>query len=178
MLYLISDTHFNHKNIIEYEDRPFHDVAAMNEAMIRNWNAIVGPDDTVIHLGDVGLGSESSLKEIVPQLNGHKILIRGNHDRKSDSFFYDCGFEEIHRTYIYTYWDGTVIYMSHTPESRPGDGRKYDLHFFGHVHTKGDYPNVCRNGACLCVERWGYKPIPIDKLISLCKTSNILEERI
>jgi calcineurin-like phosphoesterase family protein len=53
----------------------------MNEMLVHNWNALVRPDDTVYHLGDVALGPiEDSLKYIA-RLNGHKVLVVGNHDR-------------------------------------------------------------------------------------------------
>ena len=150
MIYLISDTHFNHKNIIQYEDRPFNSISEMNDVMIKNWNSIITDEDTVIHLGDVGLGNEASLKYIVPSLKGHKILIRGNHDSKSKSFYLDCGFEEVLNNKIENI-EGLVVYFSHRPESRPGDGSKYDIHIYGHVHSKdyhGSYPTIARNGAC------------------------------
>ena len=177
MIYLISDTHFNHKNIIKYENRPFADIAEMNACLIENWNRTVTDDDTVIHLGDVALGTESQLKEIIPQLKGHKILIRGNHDGKSHQFYKDCGFETIYPQLMLLV-DNRKIFISHRPENRPSDGGKYDLHFFGHVHTKENYPNYCRNGACLCVERWGYRPVSLDALLELCEQSTDVEERI
>lgn len=177
MIFLISDTHFNHKNIIEYEDRPFASTDEMNQTMIKNWNDRIGEDDIVYHLGDVGLGNVSQLKEIVPQLNGHKVLIKGNHDTKSRQFFLDCGFEEVYNNLMLTV-GGVKIYLSHRPESRPVDGELYDLHFFGHVHTKGEYPTVCSNGACLCVERWNYAPISLDEVLEKCANSSEIEERI
>lgn len=167
MIYFISDTHFNHKNIIEYENRPFSSIQEMNAEMIRRWNKTVTNNDIVFHLGDVGLGSESTLKEIIPQLNGCKILIKGNHDRKSNQFFLDCGFQAIYHTYMFSY-NGKQIFLSHTPESRPGQNQPYDLHLFGHIHSKVFPSSVYHNGACMCVERWGYQPIDIDTIISLC----------
>ena len=175
MIYLISDTHFNHKNIITYENRPFSSISEMNDEMIKRWNAVVKPEDTVIHLGDVGLGNESTLKGIVPQLNGHKILIKGNHDTKSKNFYLECGFEEVVSTKLEVI-DGVRIYFSHRPESRPGDGSEYDIHLYGHVHTLGChdlYPTIARNGACLCVERWNYTPVQLSKVLDMCKESDI-----
>ena len=179
MIYLISDTHFNHKNIIVYENRPFNYVDEMNDAMIKNWNKTVSDLDVVIHLGDVGLGNEAALKHIIPSLKGHKMLIKGNHDGKSNNFYEECGFEVVKHTLMLEH-KGLIIYLSHRPESRPGNGEKYDLHFYGHVHAKGQdiYPTTCRNGACLCVERWDYKPVSIDTVVDMCLKSGIHSEYI
>ncbi len=181
MIYIISDTHFNHKNIIKYENRPFNSIEEMNDAMIKRWNAVVNDDDIVIHLGDVGLGQESSLKWIVPSLKGHKILVRGNHDTKSKQFYLDCGFEEVLPSFIKEI-GGTKIFFSHRPDARPGNSHDtYDLHFYGHVHTKdyhGALPTIARNGACLCVERWDYTPVDMMKVIRMCDNSGITADSI
>ena len=81
MLYLISDTHFCHKNIIDYCSRPFKSVEQMDKTMIDNWNKLVTDDDIIIHLGDFALATENQIRELLSQLNGYKILIRGNHDK-------------------------------------------------------------------------------------------------
>ena len=46
------DTHFGHESIISHCARRFANAAKMNEAMIANWNAVVGRADRVIHSGD------------------------------------------------------------------------------------------------------------------------------
>jgi len=181
MIYIISDTHFNHKNIITYENRPFNSIEEMNNAMIKRWNLVVKPNDIVYHLGDVGLGQESLLKEIIPSLNGHKILVRGNHDKKSKNFYLDCGFEEVRPSFIEEH-DGVKIFFSHQPDTRPGNQHDtYDMHFYGHVHSKGanaSFPTISRDGACLCVERWDYTPVELNKVIKMCKNSGIHSDSI
>jgi len=77
---VISNTHFNHKNIINYSNRPFKTVEKMNEILIKNWNAKVRKEDIVIHLGDFALGNEEEIRNIKNELNGTIILLKGNHD--------------------------------------------------------------------------------------------------
>ena len=85
MIYLTSDLHFGHKNIIKLTNRPFSDVHEMNETLIKNWNNTIKPQDTIYILGD--LCFKMSLEEshkIIQRLNGKKVLIRGNHDKQYD----------------------------------------------------------------------------------------------
>jgi calcineurin-like phosphoesterase family protein len=84
-IFLISDTHFCHKNIIEYADRPFLSVEEMNEKIIENWNKAVKKNYKVIIAGDFALCGKEKMQELVERLNGYKILILGNHDRSYNS---------------------------------------------------------------------------------------------
>jgi calcineurin-like phosphoesterase family protein len=81
--WFISDTHFSHSNIIKYTGRPFETVEEMNRCLIRNWNDCIDANDQVFFLGDFGLGDVHRLHSICSQLKGHKICIRGNHDRNA-----------------------------------------------------------------------------------------------
>ena len=78
--YFTSDTHFGHRNILEYEKeaRPFETVEEMNEQLIANWNDTVRPKDIVFHLGDFAFGAINV--PIADRLNGYKRLVMGNHD--------------------------------------------------------------------------------------------------
>lgn len=98
-VFFISDTHFLHTNIVKYCNRP----EDHNQLMFRNWNSVVTDNDYVFHLGDfsAGVGSVENgyekLKKIAQNLNGKKILIRGNHDHYSnDKYIDDLGFESVH----------------------------------------------------------------------------------
>lgn len=64
MIYFISDTHFNHRHIIEYCNRPFNNVNKMNNTLIINWNSVVKKDDMVYHLEDLILIEDEELKKI------------------------------------------------------------------------------------------------------------------
>ena len=78
-VFFTSDSHFNHENIIKFCNRPFDSLDEMNDALTENWNAKVKPDDTVFHLGDFSWGGSGSWKSARERLNGHIILIKGNH---------------------------------------------------------------------------------------------------
>ena len=83
MIYFISDTHFNHRNCIWHNNRPFKNVEEMDAQLIKNWNRVVKNNDEIYHLGDFAWQvSPTRLKEIMEQLNGHKHLILGNHDKE------------------------------------------------------------------------------------------------
>jgi calcineurin-like phosphoesterase family protein len=75
-----SDTHFYHKNICKYCNRPFESVEDMNQGIIDNWNSVVKEGDTVFHLGDMGFCGIQNLVSLFAQLNGEIFLIIGNHD--------------------------------------------------------------------------------------------------
>lgn len=80
MRFFTSDLHLGHRNIIAHCDRPFTCLEAMHKAMVGLWNETVGPHDVVYILGDLHLGRFSDVAHLIPQLNGHKVLIPGNHD--------------------------------------------------------------------------------------------------
>lgn len=158
-IFVISDTHFNHKNIINYCNRPFDNVYQMNDTMIKNWNKVVSPNDIVFHLGDFGLGSQLELKEIFDKLNGRKILILGNHDRgKNKNYYEEIGFEKV---YYNDYVVGKLV-LSHYPKKVDDN----QINIYGHIHNAEpkEWYNRC-NYFCVSVEKINYTPIEINKLL-------------
>ena len=84
-IFYISDLHFGHANILKYDDRPWFNVADMDKAMIENWNSVVTNEDTVYILGDIAWYDTDKIIAIFDQLNGQKVLVKGNHDRCHDN---------------------------------------------------------------------------------------------
>jgi len=77
----LSDTHFFHQNIITLDGRPFQSLEEMHATLIENWNRVVAKGDLTYILGDFcWQRKESVWLELLHQLNGNKVLIRGNHD--------------------------------------------------------------------------------------------------
>lgn len=178
-IFLTSDTHFWHKNIIKYCNRPwnsgfdsngepvilFDDIERMNETMIQNWNAVVGPEDTVYHLGDVLFGDRTRLPVITQRLNGHKRLVLGNHDSAPGSldpvrFYMDAGFERVYDRSIVIQ---DFIILSHFPMSAIGLNSPF-YNCYGHVHNSSMFETWTKNSCCVCVERHDYKPVSLDTI--------------
>ena len=81
-IWFTSDTHFGHANIIRYCDRPYTSPSEMDEALIKNWNQVVSPNDNIYHLGDFTLGGEEQAFAYFSRLNGKISVIPGGHDKK------------------------------------------------------------------------------------------------
>lgn len=146
-IFVASDIHFNHRNILKYcphrrSGRPMPEtdydianmVSDMNEKIVANWNNVVEPEDEVFILGDVAMGQIDKAPALIRRLNGLKHLIKGNHDKslvkhinKSDGDFnsYKSLFASIH----------DVLEMGHKTEA----GKKVSL-FMSH------YPHHSWNG--------------------------------
>lgn len=135
MIYVTSDLHFGHKNIIKYENRPFNSVEEMNEAYIKKWNGTVNNKDTVYILGDFSWLKPADTMKILKKLNGKKILITGNHDCNflKNSFDFSL-FEEI-IPYKEITIDKKIICMCHYPIADWNGKEHGSIHLYGHVHS-------------------------------------------
>lgn len=115
-VFVTSDTHFNHKNILDYcpISRPFGTVESMNDAIVSNWNTVVKPEDTVIHCGDFFMGARADIAPILERLNGKIILIRGNHDTLPRLDLYKKYNIEVKDIHYYSY-KGRFFIFCHFP---------------------------------------------------------------
>ena len=157
-VFLTSDLHFGHENIIKYCDRPYDSPEEMNRALIENWNSVVQPGDLVYNLGDLTMHRKKQgiqyLGEILPQLNGRHVLILGNHDYLRPFEYVELGIEPVHTSLVI----GKFI-LAHDPAIATAIPRDM-LMFCGHVHDtfrKLSSPKKILNVGC---DIWDYAPIP------------------
>ena len=171
-VFVTSDTHFWHANIIRYCNRPWKTAEEMNDEMVRRWNSVVGKDDVVIHLGDFSFGSREKVKSVFDRLNGRIDLVMGNHDRLRVSDYYAMGFHRVYdRPILY---DGFFL-LSHAPVQWVRDGDVY-ANVYGHVHDMEMYRTCTRNTFCACVERHEYRPVPFGDIKEAMKRMDKMEE--
>lgn len=164
--FVIADMHFGHKQIIEYENRPFASVEDMNQTIITNWNNVVSTQDKVFVLGDVSFLKKEETKSIIEKLNGYKILVMGSHDKGQNcQWWLDVGFQEASE---YPILVNEFIVMSHEPPSYYNSATPY-FYLYGHVHSSEMYKTVTKKTACVSVERWDYTPVTIDRIKELSK---------
>lgn len=160
-IFLISDTHYNHSNVIRYCDRPFKNVYEMNKGIINSWNSVVRNDDICYHLGDFGFGNKEQISGWVRALNGRIRLILGNHDNHPVKWYLDCGFDRV--------YDKSIIVqekyiLSHCPiEFSSNLGPFKNIH--GHVHNATDYLIPTRQRLNVSCEVLNYIPITIEEAI-------------
>lgn len=166
-IFVISDTHFGHQNIIKYCNRPYRNYLLMDQDIVERWNSVVKPEDIVYHLGDVYMQcSKGYIENILGRLNGRKRLVLGNHDNGKDQILQKY-FQKI---MMWRMFPEFGLLLTHVPVhesslSRGATGNEKNppklLNIHGHIHEK---PSPSKDHRCVCVEQINYIPISIEDL--------------
>jgi calcineurin-like phosphoesterase family protein len=196
-IFLTSDQHYGHTNVIKYCNRPFEDANHMNEELIRLHNSVVSPEDTVIHLGDFSLNKRAP-ELILPRLNGiHMMRAIGNHDwchpthgktpvkiEKFRKMYFDAGFQTLELggamfvgdTFVemshFPYLDPNPEFDQRYPQYRPEDRGNVLLH--GHVHQVWQ-TKISPKGSLMInigVDVWNMRPVSLETIEQLIKDHN------
>jgi len=188
MIFVTSDYHFGHTNIIKYCDRPFNDKqnvtcmdrlkcngcesfalcgTNMNKTIIRNHNQRVTKNDTVIHLGDFcfkgGIeGGNNKAQYWEEQLNGKIIHVKGNHDNNNSvkSIITCCVLEFANK----------IILAQHIPPTMRLEVPDFiDYVICGHVHEKWKHKWLEDNVDSIPIinvgiDQWKFMPMKIDEI--------------
>lgn len=188
MIWFTSDNHFFHSNILRLSKRPFSSLAQMHETMIKNWNDRVKPGELVYVIGDFSFANPKLTKRVMDQLNGKKILIKGNHDPAAHKAL-QAGFDEVHENiFIWLSASGGKkykVFLSHFPyrhnalmwlkhkifggywDTRYNHKRMVDEgEWLIHGHTHQRYKQK-RRMLHVGVDAWDYRPVSHHEIIKL-----------
>lgn len=157
-IWLTADTHFGHTALVhEFCARP----ADYESRILRHWRDRVSADDLIIHLGDVIVGSPDIWTTLNQTLPGRKILVLGNHDRKSTSWYLSNGFEFCCREFVWRLY-GVDILFSHEPTHEG----TFDLNIHGHLHS-GLHRSAQRDERhyLVSLEETHYQPVPLKSAV-------------
>jgi len=142
--------------------------------------------DLLIHLGDITLGDSRDVHEkYIRPLSCKKVLVRGNHDGKSNSWYLEHGWDFVCDSFINRYL-GMRVLFSHIPSKIPAD---IHLNIHGHFHNipvpmirqydREALERTTMRHLCLSLEDMGYKPWLLDDVLkSYYQGKNIKGTRI
>ncbi len=165
-IFFTSDGHIGHANLVRgglRTRRPFSSIEEHDEALIAAWNAVVGPDDTVWHLGDFCYRcSEAHALAVFRRLHGRRrYLVRGNHDRIAARLPWD-GVSDVAHVPVPTA-DGTVqgVWCSHYAHRVWPRMHRGDIHLYGHSH--GTLPGTAMS-TDVGVDCFDFRPVTLDEI--------------
>jgi calcineurin-like phosphoesterase family protein len=164
-IWVCSDLHFLHDNLIDYCGRPDDH----SNKIFKNLMAI--PEgDLLICLGDLSIGREADVYEwFIKPLKCRKILVKGNHDRKSNTWYLNHGWDFVCYSFIDTYF-GKRIVFSHYPIPY----KDCDYNFHGHLHNNVyKYDHLTDENKAFISDRHilincednGYRPLKLNYVI-------------
>jgi len=133
MIHFIADTHFGHRNIVGYCQRPFQTTEEMDSTIIDNINAVVKPRDTLYFLGDF-CHRGGDPKKYRKKINCEDIhIILGNHDNEEKFNKKDFSSIGLMKEIIYC---NKRIVLFHYPMRAWNKSYRNSWMLYGHVHGR------------------------------------------
>ena len=155
--WIVSDTHFSHDMLVNAGLRPYN----ADELMIKHWKNQVSPEDLVSHLGDVAW-PRAWETSVIKSLPGRKILVMGNHDKKSAQWYMENGFEVACNHFMLRYGGFDMVFTH-----KPWVNHPYDVNIHGHYHNNfnpviyKEHPELY----CISMEVLNYAPMSMNRLV-------------
>lgn len=165
--WLISDTHFNHLRLEEWGKRS----GLWQESI---WNGLekIPETDTLIHLGDICIGQDIQIhNRLVDIVKCRKVLVKGNHDKRSTNWYYEHGWNFVCDGIEMIYM-GHYLHLTHRP-ARPQGNNTFNIHghTHGNLHRSEEYVDFYTKEYHIDIspELIGFKPIRLDSLLKNIK---------
>ena len=192
-IFFTADWHVGHENCLVFDERPFDNIEQMHRTLIKRFNATVPKYGITYFLGDMGFRGNQLLRSVIDQLNGTKVLVRGNHDGGMYAM-YEAGFDVvIDKAQIRI--GPNVVTMTHCPlkgvfredttgmnrmdgtenwHGEPKHKNNYSIedfgqfHLHGHIHSRKGKPSPTIEGRQMDVgvTAWNYTPVTLSQVES------------
>ncbi len=178
-IFVTSDHHWGHTNILEYCNRPFGSIGEHDAALIEAWNGVVGRDDEVYHLGDFILGNLAQAVALIQHLNGTIRILEyaWHHDAR---WIRSAQINGIERLVI----EKPIVVLEHVVQAgewplpavlchypfEAWDRLHYgSMHFHGHTHGElHRIPNRLDVGVDVAYKLLGiYRPFRLEEAVDL-----------
>ena len=162
LVWVWSDLHLGHANIIDYQGRPHRSVGAMNADLWWRWHEACVVGRTVVCLGDVALSTAAGNATWVriARLPGHQVLVLGNHDLTGSGLLRTQGFGLTKG--LLTSPGAPPLIWTHAPLPYVPEGH---VNIHGHRHAvRGTGPRIN-----VSVEQLEYRPMRLDRLRRLAQ---------
>lgn len=145
-IWLSSDLHFYHANVMQYCNRPDHSVQAMNDRIITALNKVPSQEPLLL-LGDVAMAGKSRTLEALTQLKSPLYLVAGNHDLENRTlkplFSVEQGpFKAVVPFLFWTSPEGALMLLTHYPIYLPDGFQGKVINYHGHLHDKWMTPQT------------------------------------
>jgi calcineurin-like phosphoesterase family protein len=158
-LHFTSDSHFGDHRVLNIWKRPFVSVAEMDRALVDAWNAAVGTDDEVWHLGDVAR-RPGEVPALLARLNGVKHLVRGNND--PEATLAAAGWASV-QDYRELEVEGARLVLCHYPFRSWNGQHKGAVNLHGHSHGRlKPMPRQVDVG----VDAWPWRPVRLEEILA------------
>lgn len=164
-IYVLTDTHFGHLKLLVYANRTQN----FAELILEQLNCL-RHGDVLIHLGDFCIGNDKFWHEEffrnIP-IGVTTILVRGNHDKKSNSWYIRNGWSFVCKSFTDEYM-GVPIVFSHRPTNLSDDFKGINIHGHTHGNAHRDFEhNMFYNEKHreIALEKTGYGPLLLDNII-------------
>jgi calcineurin-like phosphoesterase family protein len=147
MKWFTSDLHFDHKNIIKYDNLPFSSIEEMNKSILDTINSYVKDSDELFFLGDFAIHNRiTRIQELLNNITCKNIVwIYGNHDsHKYAQYFTNIKFYD----YYELKSDNMFLVLCHYPFESWKHSNAGSVHLYGHTHknpidTKPSPSSLC-----------------------------------
>ncbi len=175
-IWLTTDTHFGHTKLVELCGRPEN----FTERIFNGFYFSLQAGDILIHLGDFCIGEDTGYHAQfeLNTLGVTRWLVRGNHDRKSNSWYLNHGWHWVGESMELNMFDKKILF-THRPNDFPSPDPKV-INIHGHLHNSAhrdtETKPIPNYHHLLALEYTNYQPVLLEKFIADSRKAQLIRK--